>query len=160
RTGMARKTPMRLSTILLGAVTMGCSGADPPGGLAVDTTASALDTVLENNVEFANASGESASFSTAGSVDLTGTFFQSIGTNGRTCNTCHLASDGWTVSAASAQSTFDASGGTAALFEFDGQNCPGADRSTVEARRAASSLMLNRGVVRFNRAIPANAEFE
>ena len=36
--------------------------------------------------------------SRTGSIDLTGSFFQSLGTNGRTCETCHLAGDGWTVS--------------------------------------------------------------
>ncbi len=138
---------------------IGCSADGQTGSVPSDTAETALSTTLENNQEFPNPTGKSASFSTDGSVDLTGTFFQSLGTNGRTCGTCHLAGDGWTVSARSALALFEQTGGTAALFEFDGQNCPGADRSTVEARRSASSLMIDRALVRFNRAIPAGAEF-
>src|SRR5437870_7503632 len=32
--------------------------------------------------------------STGGGIDLTGPFFQSLGTNGRSCGTCHQASNG------------------------------------------------------------------
>jgi mono/diheme cytochrome c family protein len=93
-------------------------------------------------------------------VDLTGAFFQNLGTNGRTCETCHLASDGWTVSARSARAQFEATAGNGALFQFDGQNCRGADRSTVDARRAASSLMINKALVRFDKAFPSGGEIE
>jgi hypothetical protein len=44
--------------------------------------------------------------SNGGPIDTTGPFFQSLGTNGRTCATCHLPADGWTVSAAHAKSPF------------------------------------------------------
>jgi hypothetical protein len=121
---------------------------------------SALSKVLENDVLFENPTGSSSSFSTAGSVDLTGSFFQVLGTNGRTCNTCHLASDGWTVAASSAQRTFDATDGNDPLFAFDGQNCRGADRSTTAARRAASSLMIDKALVRLDKAFPADGEIE
>src|SRR5262245_13942974 len=97
------------ASLLLAASTVGCgASADREGGdLEIGKSRNALSTILENNTEFANATGRSSSFSTAGSVDLTGSFFQNLGTNGRTCNTCHLASDGWTVSAASAQRLFE-----------------------------------------------------
>jgi cytochrome c peroxidase len=132
----------------------------PGDDLEIGTLQRALSTTLQNNREFGNPTGKSSSFSTAGSIDLAGAFFQSLGTNGRTCNTCHLQGDGWTVSARSAQAIFDESDGTAPLFEFDGQNCRGADRSTPEARRAASSLMIDKAVVRFDKVFPTDGEIE
>lgn len=141
----------------------GCGGtAGDPGdnGVALGTSAHPVSSILENNENFTNPTGRSSSFSTAGSIDLAGAFFQNLGTNGRTCNTCHLAGDGWTVSARSAQRLFDDSDGNAPLFQFDGQNCRGADRSTTAARRAASSLMLNKGLVRFDKTFPAAGQIE
>jgi cytochrome c peroxidase len=148
-----------ISGLFLAATLAGCGGSiADPGDEAIESSHSALSVVLKDNL--ANPTGRSASFSTAGAIDLGGTFFQSLGTNGRSCLTCHQPAQGWTVSAQGAQAVFDATGGTDPLFAADGQNCVGADRSTVAARRAASSLMLNRGVVRFFPKIPAAAEFE
>jgi hypothetical protein len=48
-------------------------------------------------ITFPNARGVAATFSTAGRIDTSNPFFQDLGTNGRSCGTCHLASDGWTV---------------------------------------------------------------
>jgi cytochrome c peroxidase len=128
--------------------------------LEIGASQSAVSTTLPNNKAFENPAGKSSSFSTTGSIDLAGSFFQSLGTNGRSCNTCHLQGDGWTISARSAQKIFDESDGTAPLFEFDGQNCRGADRSTRAARRAASSLMIDKGLVRFDKAFPAVGDIE
>jgi cytochrome c peroxidase len=128
--------------------------------LGIAPVVSAKNTVLPSNKKFENPTGKSSTFSKIGLIDLTGAFFQSIGTNGRTCETFHLASDGWTVSARSAKDIFEDSDGLAALFEFDGQNCVGADRSTKQARKAASSLMINKALVRFNKALPAGPEFQ
>src|SRR5688500_3551483 len=52
-----------------------------------DTSASTLEsqTSIPNNHPFQNSLGTSATFSTAGSVDLTNEFFQEFGTNGRHC---------------------------------------------------------------------------
>ncbi|TMG82140.1 MAG: hypothetical protein E6H78_15315, partial [Betaproteobacteria bacterium] len=52
---------------------------------------------LPNMLPFANPTGIAATFSTAGKVDLTGPFFQSLGTNGRACVSCHQPSTGWTI---------------------------------------------------------------
>lgn len=151
-----------VTSLLFAATTVGCgaSATGPGDDLEVGSVQSEMSTTLENNKKFDNPTGESSSFSTAGSVDLTGSFFQKLGTNNRTCQTCHLQSDGWTVSARSAQRLFDETDGHAGLFDFDGQNCRGADRSTTAARRAASSLMLNKAVVRFDKAFPAGGQIE
>jgi cytochrome c peroxidase len=151
-----------VASLFLAATAAGCGVSVEGQGddLEIGTLQSALSSTLPNNKEFENPTGKSSSFSTAGSIDLAGSFFQSLGTNGRSCKTCHLQSDGWTVSARSAQEIFDESDGTAPLFEFDGQNCRGADRSTRAARRAASSLMIEKGLVRFDKAFPAAGEIE
>jgi cytochrome c peroxidase len=118
-------------------------------------------TTMPSLVEFANASGYAATYSTAGPIDLTGPFFQSLGTNGRSCVSCHQPSEGWAVTPAGVQARFDATGGTDPIFRTnDGSNAPELDVSTVDARRAAYSMLLSRGVIRVGMPIPANAEFD
>jgi cytochrome c peroxidase len=108
-----------------------------------------------------NATGAARTFTPNGSINTGSTFFQNtLGTNGQSCGTCHLASDDWTISAASVQHIFDQTEGTDPLFRpNDTANAPTMDVSTVDARRIAYSLILNRGVVRIGLAMPANAEF-
>ena len=109
---------------------------------------------------FANPSGAAATFSTVGKVDLTGPFFQNLGTNGRACVSCHQPSTGWTITPRNVQARFDATGGTDPVFRTnDGSNSPDADVSTLEARRAAYSMLLSKALIRVGIGIPANAEF-
>src|SRR5438046_1339324 len=116
---------------------------------------------LSGMLPFANPTGVAATFSTAGKVDLTGPFFQSLGTNGRACVSCHQPSTGWTITPATVQARFDATGGTDPIFRTnDGSTSPNADVSTLEARRAAYSMLLSKGLIRVGIGIPANAEFE
>ena len=55
---------------------------------------------LPNNLPLQNPSGLHATFSTNGSIDLRNEFFQSFGTNGRNCGTCHRPEEGWTITPA------------------------------------------------------------
>src|SRR5258708_24143193 len=51
-------------------------------------------TFIPNGTFFANPGGASETYSTTGGgIDQTGPFFQSLGTNGRSCATCHQPSD-------------------------------------------------------------------
>ncbi len=110
---------------------------------------------------FANPTGSAATYSTVGKVDLTGPFFQSLGSNGRACASCHQPSVGWTVTPPDIEARFQATAGTDPIFRtVDGANSPTADVSTVEARRAAYSMLLNKGLIRVGIGIPPNAEFE
>jgi cytochrome c peroxidase len=87
-------------------------------------------------------------------------FFASLGTNGRSCATCHVGSEGWTITPADMQARFDATGGTDPVFRTnDGSVSPTADVSTVAARRTAYAMLLSRGVIRVGIGIPSNAEF-
>src|SRR5215471_14007995 len=119
------------------------------------------DSKLENMQAFPNPTGFAATFSTTGKVDLTGPFFQSLGTNGRSCGSCHQPSDGWTIIPSHLQQRFEATGGTDPVFRtVDGSNAPNLDVSTVDARRSAYSMLLSKGLVRIGIGIPTNAQFE
>src|SRR6266478_8372078 len=55
-------------------------------------------TFIPNGTFFLNPSGASETYSTAGGgIDLTGPFFQNMGSNGRSCGSCHQPSDGMSV---------------------------------------------------------------
>jgi hypothetical protein len=95
-----------------------------------------------------------------GTLDLSNPFFQSLGTNGRTCNSCHVAATGWTISPPEVRGRFDATQGLDPIFRtVDGSNSPNADVSTIAARHRAFSMLLNKGVIRVGKPIPAGAEF-
>jgi cytochrome c peroxidase len=121
-----------------------------------------------------NASGLLGSYQPGGgTITATNAFFQSLGTNGRSCATCHQPSSAMSVSQADIVARFAASRGTDPLFApVDGANCPsavpaantsksylggrmGSGRSLAEAH----SLILTRGVFRIFLPLPANAEF-
>ena len=113
-----------------------------------------------NMMAQSNPTGVARTFSNNGSIDLGNEFFQNLGTNGRVCGTCHQEGDGWTVTPAHIQARFDATAGTDPIFRTnDGANCPSADVSTVDARRAAYSNLLNKGLIRVSIGVPAGAEF-
>jgi cytochrome c peroxidase len=94
-------------------------------------------------------------------ISLTGAFFQSLGTNGRSCASCHVPAEGWSVSASGVQVRFHLTQGLDPIFRTnDGSNCDqNIDTSTVEGRRQAYSLLLSRGLIRIALPVPANAEF-
>jgi cytochrome c peroxidase len=93
-------------------------------------------------------------------LDVSSPFFQSLGTNGRSCASCHVASTGWTISPDEVKARFNATRGLDPIFRtVDGSNSPHANVSTVTARRHAYSMLLNKGLIRVGLAIPAHAEF-
>ena len=119
-------------------------------------------TFIPNGTFFGNPSGASETYSsTGGGIDLTGPFFQSMGTNGRSCATCHQPSDGMSVSTASVQQRFALTQGQDPIFRtVDGSNCNhSVDVSTLAGRQAAYSLLRTRGLIRIALAVPANADY-
>ena len=96
----------------------------------------------------------------SGVIDRTNPFFLSMGTNGRTCESCHDARAGWTITPAFAEKLFRETDGTHPLFRTnDGSNTPTSDVSTVEARRAAYSMVLSKGLIRFTRTTRTTWDF-
>ena len=88
-------------------------------------------------------------------------FFQSLGTNGRSCHTCHEPETGMTLTPGRVRLRFEETGGTDPLFRLnDGSVSPLADVSTRGARRRAYALLLDRGLIRVGIGVPAGAEFE
>lgn len=119
--------------------------------------------LIPNGTFFANPSGASETYSTTGGgIDLTGPFFQSLGTNGRSCATCHQPSDAMSVAAANVQQRFVASQGLDPIFRTnDGSNCNhNIDVSTLTGRSAAYSLLRTRGLIRVAINVPANADYQ
>jgi cytochrome c peroxidase len=109
-----------------------------------------------NLFPYADPSGMVATYSASGSIDGGNPFFQSLGTNGRSCASCHLPSDAWGLSAAHARQVFAASGGTDPLFAaVDGANCPSAAPGDAGAR----SLLLGHGLIRVGLTLPAGAQY-
>ena len=115
---------------------------------------------LPNNLPHPNPGGKSATFSTQGEVNLTGEYFQAQGTNGRSCVSCHLPEEAWSITPATLQDLFDQTGGNHPIFNTLDANNDAMDVSTPEARLAAYSMMLSRGVFRRGGAPRANSEWE
>jgi cytochrome c peroxidase len=93
-------------------------------------------------------------------VDPDGPFSRALGTNGRSCATCHVPEAGMAITPPLVRRAFDESDGTAPIFRTnDGATSPAADVSTVEARRRAYALLLDRALIRVGLPTPAGAEF-
>lgn len=118
--------------------------------------AAAITLVIPNLKPFRDNTGAVATFSTAGEVHEDNPFFQSLGTNGRSCATCHEPDQAFSISAAGVRRVYERTHGADPLFaSFDGANCP-TDSSTG---REAHSLLLERGLIRIGITLPAHPQF-
>src|SRR5262245_19873676 len=108
-----------------------------------------------------NSAGAIASFQPNGATFTSNNaFFKDLGTNGRTCFTCHQPQNGWAVSADDVADRFEKSAGTDPIFRLvDGATCPNADVSTVRARRRAYKLLTDKGLIRVGLGVSPVAEF-
>ncbi len=111
---------------------------------------------------FVDPSGLLATIDVQGSFSSRGPFFQSLGTNGRSCATCHVAANAWSITPPSIQSRFADSNGNDPLFRpVDGSNCPDSPGVTNSPpAESAYSLLLNKGLIRVSVPVPANAQFQ
>lgn len=156
-------------------ITASVSGGGGGAANAQDSTIVMGDIVgistgsVANLLPFSDSSGSVETFTTdsSGQIDTTGPFFQSLGTNGRSCGSCHQPDDGWTISAADVktrfnQATFDANGvASDPIFQtVDGSTCDqGMDLTTAAGRAQAFTLLTSRGLIRIVLPVPTNAEF-
>lgn len=109
---------------------------------------------------YPNDAGLTTTYSTSGPIDLQSPFFQDLGTNQRTCASCHQPDSAWSITPQNLERRFRATQGDDAIFRNnDGSNCEGAIANTVAEKRAAYSLLLTRGLIRVGLDVPANAEF-
>src|SRR5215471_16933878 len=117
---------------------------------------------LPNLYPFPNAAGVLETYNAGGKpIDLSGPFFQSLGTNGRSCGSCHRPAQGWSISADEVKARFELTQGLDPIFRTnDGSNCDhNIDTSTVVARRRAYGLLINKGLIRIAIQVPSTAEF-
>ncbi len=112
--------------------------------------------VIPKFAKFPNSEGSLGTYQPSGPTNTTAeAFFQPLGTNGRTCQTCHQPAAAWTITPPLIQDAFKQTGGTAPLFRpVDGAVCPSADVSTLEKREHAYNLLLNRGLIRIFIPLP------
>jgi cytochrome c peroxidase len=119
------------------------------GPAPVSATGAGPDSI-PNNRPAPNPGGAAATFSTQGSVDLAGEYFQAQGTNGRSCASCHIAGDAWGINPGTLQRLFGETGGTHPVFNKLDANNPDAlpAQPTEEQLLASYSMLLSRGVFR------------
>ena len=102
--------------------------------------------VLPRQLSFENASGQLGVLNGDGPVATKGhPFFESLGSNGRACVTCHQPAGGMSLSVDLIQERWRATKGTDALFAaIDGSDNP----SAPQDRESSHSLLLKRGLFR------------
>ena len=104
----------------------------------------------------ADATGLIQTINANGRTNTKGAFFQSLGTNGRSCSTCHLADQAMSIAPPQIRQRFEQTRGRDPLFNaVDGANCANARSGDA----AAHSLLLSHGLIRIALAVPANAQF-
>ena len=138
--------------------TVGLAAALAGAGAHADGLADLFDGRLPNNFPFLNGAGTAATFSTAGFVDLTNPFHVPQGTNGRSCESCHLPQVGWSIRPIDVELKFLLTQGNDPIFNKLDANSPTPDVSSLQAKRASYS-MLRKGLFRRGGTIPANGEF-
>ena len=138
--------------------TVGLAAALAGAGAHADGLADLFDGRLPNNFPFLNGAGTAATFSTAGFVDLTNPFHVPQGSNGRSCESCHLPQVGWSIRPIDVELKFLLTQGNDPIFNKLDANSPTPDVSSLQAKRASYS-MLRKGLFRRGGTIPANGEF-
>lgn len=125
------------------------------------TGSQATPSIIQQLEMDANSSGMIATFQASGPTQTAkNAFFQNLGSNGRTCFTCHQPQDGWSLSAPHAQARFDADPNDPLFRRVDGATCPSTDVSTLGAKRAAYRLLTKRGLIRIGLPMQSSMEFQ
>lgn len=123
--------------------------------IAVIAIATAAAT-LPNFFPFRNPSGVLETYSSAGSLNESGPFFQVLGTNGRACATCHVPGNGFGLSAAHAERIYRRTNGHDPLFApFDGAACP----TAMPGHRLNFRLLRQYGLIRIGLPLAADPQF-
>jgi cytochrome c peroxidase len=103
-----------------------------------------------------DSSGISGTYRVGGAIDTRNPFFKVLGTNGRSCATCHLLTQAMSFTPEYAQEKYDQTRGSDPLFAgVDGANCPNVARSD----RAGHSQILRHGLIRVAITLPASTEY-
>jgi cytochrome c peroxidase len=120
------------------------------------TTAGQAD---HDSVSFSDDSGVQRTIGIS-RLDADNAFFQDLGSNGRSCVTCHQPDQAWSVTPERIRERFERTQGLDPIFRTnDGSNCGDADVSSMSKRRTAYSQLMTRGLIRVGMSVPADAEF-
>jgi len=112
--------------------------------------------VIPSLFPFRDPTGLVSTYNATGPINEKNPFFQSIGTNGRSCASCHLAGDAFGLGVTSVRAIFQKTGGQDPLFaSVDGANCP----NGTSANPADHSLLLKSGLIRIGITLPGTAQF-
>jgi cytochrome c peroxidase len=124
-------------------------------GCATTPAASSIAAV-DSAQSFADSTGTIATYTAAGQINHNSAFFQKLGSNQRTCATCHQPDQAMSISAADTLALFNSSNGADPLFTaIDGANC-----STATAGdRDAHSVILDKALIRIAIELPASTQF-
>ncbi|MGH9706480.1 MAG: hypothetical protein ACRD5R_06955, partial [Candidatus Acidiferrales bacterium] len=111
---------------------------------------------IPNLFPFRDSAGDVATFTPADSLEENGAFFQSLGTNGRTCATCHVVGNAMGLSARHAERVFERTQGNDPLFSaVDGAVCP----TAAAGQNLNFSLLRHYGLIRIALQVPENPQF-
>jgi cytochrome c peroxidase len=148
-----RPCTFALASLLIVAV--GCS-TSAPTSTTITTPSTPTTPTIPNLQPFADSTGNVSTYTTAGVIDESTSFFASLGTNGRTCATCHQAAQGMSMTPAANTTLFNSTNGADPLFAaIDGANYPTAPTGDL----ASHSLILNNGLIRIAETLPAGTQF-
>ena len=133
-----------------------------------------IPAVIFQDEQFRNPDGQLGNYNSAGAT-ITGSnaFFQSLGTNGRSCVTCHNPPSGMGLSLRNIKARFRANLNDPLFAPVDGANCPDAVPAQFtsgslyrgirgkgrKALKDAYSMLLTRGLIRIAIKVPANADY-
>lgn len=131
--------------------------------------------VLDELSFYGGASGTIAEFQPSGpTTTSSNAFFQALGSNGRSCFTCHQPADGMSISIKHINDVFRITGGHDPLFALpDGPTCPnnvpasetsgalvgGAVSTGTGTLADAFKTLLKRGLIRVFNPVPVGADY-
>ena len=130
--------------------------------------------MIQQSEQFKNPHGKVGNYNAPGAtITANNAFFQSLGTNGRSCVTCHNPPSGLGLSLKNIKARFRSNLNDPLFAPVDGANCPdavpaqytsgslyGGNRGKgKKALKDAYSMLLTRGLIRIRIKVPANAEY-
>jgi cytochrome c peroxidase len=129
----------------------------PPSQEAPNTPA----VIPQTDLTPANNEGQEETYQPNGpTTTANNAFFRNLGTNGRTCFSCHDPQDGWGLSSDDATARFAANPNEPLFRLIDGATCPDDDVSTPASAAQAYSLLTSTGLIRISLPMQASFQFQ
>lgn len=125
------------------------------GNVLTTPVAEATPESLPQMLTASNINGVATTYIPMGPVATAGNnFFAPLGTNGRTCQTCHQPANGWSITPSAIQALFKSTPSAPLFRVVDGAVCGDADTSTLATATDAYSLLLSKGLIRIFLPMP------